>query len=205
MINYLKSCTALVIESCCILLFLHGCTAIPNDSDLTEQLIAQTPPDWVRVYQLNHAENRISEFIPANEEANKWVNKISFESFMNMAQADPIELLLYEVEQYQERCDFVQHFNLFSGYENDYPTSLRLIMCGKSKQLETGEVSMFKAIQGEQRFYTIRLARKVPPFEPSKSEVTQEEIAQWSTFMKRIIVCDPESTQHPCPSQSQHQ
>ncbi len=62
---------------------------------------------------------------------------------------------------------------------------------------------MVKAIQGQQGFYTVKLARKVAPFEPSKSEVTPEEIAQWSTFMKRIIACDLESTQHPCPQKPQ--
>jgi hypothetical protein len=200
MINLKKPGAALVIKSCWVLLILHGCS-IPPGSDMTEQLIAQPPSDWVRIYQMNQDGNRISEFIPPDEEALNWKNKVSFESFDDQERADPIELLLYEVEQYQKRCSFVQHFNLFSGFENGYPTSLRLIMCGKSKQLETGEVSMFKAIKGERSFYMIRLARKVEPFEPHKSEVTPAEIAQWSTYMKRILVCVPDSTQHACPQE----
>ena len=197
MTNFIKSCS--VFQCCWIFLLLHGCTTSPAGSDLTEQLIAQPPSGWTRVYRLNEEGNRISEFIPADEEPNKWVNKIWFESFSDMEKADPIELLLYEAEQYKKRCSFVQHFNLFSGYENGYPVSLRLVMCGKSKQLETGEVSMFKAIQGEQSFYVIKLAHKVAPFEVNKSEVTQTEIAQWSTFMKRVLVCDSDNPQHPCP------
>jgi hypothetical protein len=199
MTTFIKSCATSVFQYCWILLFLAGCQINPTGSDLTERLIAQPPSGWTRVYQLNRDGNRISEFVPADEEPNRWVNKISFEAFLDIHHADPIELLLYEVEQYQKRCNFVQHFNLFSGYENGYPTSLRLIMCGKSKQLETGEVSMVKAILGEQSFYVIKLAHKVAPFEVNKAEVTQEEIAQWSTFMKRVVVCDPDTTEHPCP------
>lgn len=201
MLNFIKSCAGNGFKYSWILLLLPGCKADPLGSGLTEQLIAQPPPGWIQVYRLNREGSRISEFIPADEESNKWVNKISFESFMDMQQADPIELLLYEVKQYQKRCKFVQHFNLFSGFENGYPTSFRLIMCGKSKQLETGEVSMFKAIQGEQSFYVVKLARKVAPFEPHQSEVTPAEIAQWSTFMKRIVLCDPATPEHPCPKQ----
>lgn len=207
MLNSIKSCAGHVIKYSWILLLLPGCKADPFGSGLSEKLIAQPPPGWIQIYRLNQDGSRISEFIPADEEANTWVNKISFESFMDLQQADPIELLLYEVEQYQKRCKFVQHFNLFSGYENGYPTSFRLIMCGKSKQLETGEISMFKAIQGTQSFYVVKLARKVAPFEPHQSEVTSEEIAQWSIFMKRIILCDPEAPDHPCPpkvSESNH-
>lgn len=176
---------------------LYGCAG-NNPPESPEHLLAQPPSGWVNVYQLVSKGNRISEFIPADEDPLTWTNKVTFESFATIPATDPIDLLLFDVDQYKKRCTFVQHFNLFSGYENNYPTSLRLVMCGKSNTLETGEVSMLKAISGDSNFYIVRITRKVPAFEPQHSGFTQEEIAQWSVYLRRISVCDESSINHPC-------
>jgi len=199
MLDFVKSGTGFIFIFYSLFVLLQGCQTNPPEFDTTERLIAQPPSGWIRTYQLNQEGERISEFSPADEDKNKWVNKISFESSLALQHADPIELLLKDAEEYKKRCNFVQHFNLFSGYENSYPTSLRLIMCGKSKQLDTGEVSMIKAIQGDEHFYVVKLTRKVAPFEPHKPDVTETEIAEWSTYMKRIFLCNPQTPQHPCP------
>jgi hypothetical protein len=178
---------------------MAGC-ASTDSASTAELLIAQPPPGWVNVYQLNQKGNRISEFIAGDDDNLDWTRKVTFESFPNISEADPIDLLLYEVEQYQEKCNFVQHFNLFTGMENNYPTSLRLVMCGTHKALEKGEVSMFKAIQGDENFYLVKMTRRVAPFKPHQSEVNNDEIAQWSVFFKRILVCNDEQDTHPCPS-----
>ena len=200
MIKSTKFRPFLILLYCWVAFSLSGCnTNSSQKGDFTEQLLAQPPKDWVRVYRLNNEGNRISEFVPANEDPYKWANKIVFESFQKLQSADPIELLLYEVEQYQQRCEFVQHYNLFSGLENGYPTSLRMIMCGKSKQLETGEVSMLKAIQGEESFYVVRISRWVPAFKPLQADVPKPTIATWSTYMKHISLCNPAKSDHLCP------
>ena len=182
------------------MILLCGCATRMSPAS-TEQLRAQPPAGWVKVYQYNHAGSRISEFIPANEERLKWTNKVTFESFAPAAYTDPIDLLLFEVDQYQKNCNFVQHFNLFAGLENNYPTSLRLVMCGKSEVLKTGSVTMLKAISGDRNFYIIRLTRKVPAFEPHQSDVSKNDIAQWSVYLSRISVCDESSAEHPCTGQ----
>lgn len=169
-----------------------------NAGPSTEKLLAQPPNGWVKVYQLNQDGNRITEFIPADEDKYKWAHKVTFESFPVTRSADPIDLLLYEVEQYKKRCNFVQHFNLFSGIEKGHATSLRLVMCGKSNVQETGEVTIFKAIQGRENFYIVRISRKVPAFEPHKSILENEEVKQWSLYLKRISLCSEDSPDYPC-------
>ncbi len=181
-------------------ILLCGC-AVRVSPESTEQLRAKPPAGWVNVYQYNHAGSRISEFIPLDEEQQKWTNKVTFESFAPKVYTDPIDLLLFEVDQYQKKCNFVQHFNLFAGMENNYPTSLRLVMCGESKVLKTGEVTILKAISGDSNFYIIRITRKVPAFKPHQSEVSNEDIAQWSVYLSRISVCDENSPEHPCTEQ----
>jgi hypothetical protein len=71
-------------------------------------------------------------------------------------------------------------------------------MCGESRVLKTGEVTMLKAISGAANFYIVRITRKVPAFEPHQSDVSREDIASWSVYLSRISVCDKNSPDHPC-------
>ncbi len=96
----------------------------------------------------------------AEETGSDWTTKLSFESFSELVSIDPIQVLLTEVEQDKKKCNFVQHFNLFSGLENGYPSSVRLFLCGKTTLTNadgsnTGEVKMIKAIQGLDYLYVI--------------------------------------------------
>ena len=92
---------------------------------------------------------------------------------------------------------------LATGLENNYPTSVRLIFCGQNAHTQQGEVSLTKAIQGDEFFYIIRLEKKIAVFEPGEPDFDQQEMAQWSTYLKRISLCNTnpktENT-HQCPS-----
>ncbi|XOV87126.1 MAG: hypothetical protein ACFHX7_19520 [Pseudomonadota bacterium] len=183
-----------------LLAALTACTTTPDAISSSEQLLIQPPAGWKQVYQFNNSETRLADFVPPDESALIWQEKLSLESHARLKTTDPIEILLAEVRRLQDTCTFVQHFNLFAGLENDYPTSVRLIMCGENRSLAKGEVSLNKAIQGEDYLYIIRLTRRVPPFEPHQPEVRDEEVADWATFMQRVSLCNPDrGNAHPCP------
>jgi hypothetical protein len=175
-----------------------NCLAAEAGSQV-EQLIAQPPPAWHPVFAFSNQHHRIAEFIPEKEDDVGWTVKITFESFGQPALVDPIDILLKEVDRYREKCNVVQHFNLFSGLENGYPTSFRMIMCGASNFSGKGEVLMLKAIQGEQYFYVLSLIKRVPAFEPNQPELSEGEIAEWATYFKLLVVCNS-SEQHACPA-----
>ena len=181
-------------------LALNACVSSPEeDKGSSEKLLAEPPTGWVLTYQLNNVTSRLSEFVPAQESVSDWSTKLSFESFLELAHIDPIQALLTEVEQDKKRCDFVQHFNLYSGLENSYPSSVRLFFCGKKKETETGEVKMIKVIQGSNYLYIITFVKKVEPFKPGEAEIKKEEIAGWSTYLRGISLCDSENKSHSCP------
>lgn len=195
---------------CCryliVTLFLAtGCSATSEqeytdtDNPASETLLAQPPGDWIPVYQLNNQRSRISEYVPPSQTRTEWNTKMFFESYKDLVDADPITILLREVTADEEECEFVQHFNLFSGLENNYPTSLRLYMCGRNKTSRYGEVKMVKAIQGNEYFYIIRLVKHLDPFQPNEPAFPKEEIARWSSLMKTITVCDDSLEDHTCP------
>lgn len=178
------------------------CSCASRSPANTERLLVSPPPDWNRVYEFNNDQTRLAEFVPAGERATEWQSKLFLESHAGMRDTDPIEILLAEASRLQENCTFVQQFNLFSGLENGFPTSVRLVMCGENEPVGEGEVSIMKAIQGDNYLYVIRLVRRVEPFEINAPDVEREEIAAWSEFFSRIKVCSDGSGEHACPGAS---
>ena len=167
----------------------------------SERLLAQAPPGWVLTYQFNNDETRLAEFTPADEaEIGKWHTKVSFESHARLTESDPLTVVLAEMDRMKEACKQVQHFNLFSGFENEYATAARMVLCDENKQLQLGEVALIKVIQGNDYLYIIRLTRRRPIFDLATPGLDEDEVATWSDYLGRISVCDSNQAKHPCPA-----
>ncbi|MEX2489865.1 MAG: hypothetical protein WD356_10115 [Pseudomonadales bacterium] len=182
-----------------LLLLLQGCAVTEPEPESTETLLAQPPDGWKQTYQMNNVTTRLTEFVPSGQTNTDWDTRLSFESFRDLAGADPIEVLLNEVEQDKERCSFIQHFNLYSGYENGYPTSIRLIMCGENERTEKGEIELIKAIQGNDYLYIVRMLERIPPFEVNQPDFATGKMAQWASYFKMVSLCDTAREEHSCP------
>ena len=164
-----------------------------------EILLATPPKDWISIFQLKNDSTRLTDFIPPDQSKNNWSTKISFEArSTETLSLDPIELLFLEAEADQSRCNRVSHYNIFSGLENNYQTSVRLFLCGENTFTHRGEIKLIKAIRGDGYLYSVRIVRRTPPFDVNKEDITQQEVALWSTYLRKISVCDG-STEHPCP------
>ena len=198
---------------CLALLILSSCMAqspkseadpVAEDGGLLdsdgERLIASAPKNWQLIYQLNSGEVRLTDFIPPDETEKDWQTKLSFEAHTQLADIDPISIVMGEIKSKNEICSNIDHSNLFSGFENNYPTSVRLIQCGENAHLQMGEINLIKAIQGNDYFYIIRFQKKVPVFERGKAEFTNDEVATWASFLKLVTLCDTRDTNHACPS-----
>ena len=166
--------------------------------DQTEQLLAVAPSNWQVAYQLNTGATRIVDYLPLNEAEPDWQRKLSFESHQTLTYLDPIEALLAEVAKVRETCDQVQDFNLFSGFENNYKTSTRLLLCGKNVLTNNGEISLLKVIQGNDYLYFIRMLKRTAPFKDREPDMATAEIAEWSRYLSNIKLCDPRQPQHAC-------
>lgn len=182
------------------LLLSAGCQSEPQAPlASTERLLMEPPEGWERVYQFNNNKTRLTEFVPPGETADEWNIKLSVEAHADLTDNDPLDLIMAEVERLRESCRFIQHFNLFSGLENGYPTSVRLTVCGENRAIRMGEITLIKAIGGKDFIYLLRLNRRVPMFEETSPDVHQEEVGVWSNYLSRITVCDGGNPEHPCP------
>ena len=143
--------------------------------------------------------------MPPEQDAANWETKLSFEAYSAQTLSiDPIELLISEAAEDERKCSFVQHFNIFSGYENNYETSVRLFLCGENEFAGKGEVKLVKAIRGTEYIYSVRLLKRINPFEVGQAAFTDDDMKLWSTYLNSISLCD-NSAAHPCPATGQPQ
>lgn len=173
-------------------------TGVEAAGENQERLIAIPPTNWQTVYQLNTGQSRMVEMIPGDESEDDWVSRLTFESNQDLVRFDPITLLDGESDDLHTRCEFVRWYPVFSDFENGYPTSVRMFMCGKHRQTGRGEVSLFKIVQGDDYLYSIRFQRRVAAFELEEPEIPDSEIADFSDYLRRVIVCNG-TPDHPCP------
>lgn len=173
-----------------------------------EQLLATPPQDWQQTYRLNTEKTRLVDYIPAAdaetaaanpEDGNAaWKTKLSFESHQALAEMDPISILMGELDTMRQNCEKIESFNLFSGLENRYPTSVRLTFCGENAHTGEGEISISKAIQGNDYLYLIKLIHRVPAFDANNNNVPEQLVASWADYFGQITVCDNTRPDHPC-------
>lgn len=167
----------------------------------TEYLVASEPAGWLRTAQTDSVGLRMTEFIPADPRDAADGETLSFESLTGNPLPDPIEFLTTMGEDAREDCDGFNHYNTFSGLENNYPTSVRLFVCNRNLATEQGEVTLIKAIRGNDYFYVITRTRRIAAVDDQTDSppIAEEEMAAWSLYMRGVSVCDPRVEDHPCP------
>ena len=164
-----------------------------------ELLIASAPEGWVQVGGLNQGQVRIAEYANPENLSPDRVDSVRFESQAGDPLPDPIDFLLGMREELRGQCKGVRDFPISSGYENGYPTSVRLMLCREKGDTPRGEVRMVKAIRGAEQFYIVSRSRNAPPFAPEQEPMSVEDMAIWSAWFARVHVCDTRSTEHSCP------
>ena len=163
-----------------------------------ELLLASPPAGWVETAALATPALRMAEYGPP-EEPEGTVERVTFEAQPGAPLPDPIEFVLAVSRDLHARCKRFQDTNVSSGYENGYPTSVRLMVCEAFQDSPHGQVVMAKAIQGEEQFYVITRRLQVPEVPPGELPLPRQAMAEWTTYLKHISLCDTRGDAHPCP------
>jgi hypothetical protein len=169
--------------------------ASPQEGEL---LLATPPQGWVETGAMQTPVLRMAEYGPGQETEGE-LERLTFESQVGKPLPDPIEFVLAVSGDLKARCDGFEDINISSGHENGYPTSVRLMICPKFKDSPHGQVAMAKAIQGSEQFYVITRRLQGPPMEGRGQPLSAQAMAEWSSHLKRVQVCDTRSDLHPCP------
>ena len=164
-----------------------------------ETLLLEPPPAWVRVSQEVDDKFRLAEFIPVSQETDEWQDKIFIESNSLLPLPDPILFLEAMGREIKTECDGTSDANVYSGVENGYETSVRLLICNKNRNSARGEVTLIKAIRGNDNFYVISRARRSEVLQTDSSPLPDKEMGEWSLYMRSVKLCDTRDANHPCP------
>lgn len=163
-----------------------------------ELLLASPPEGWTEAGAVQTPALRMAEYGPPQETEGE-LERITFEAQGGDPLPDPIDFVLAVSRDLKARCERFEDINVSSGYENGYPTSVRLMICPEFKDSPHGQVVLAKAIQGNEKFYVITRRLRVPRAEGQGQPLTAQEMAQWTTHVKQVQVCDTRSGEHPCP------
>ncbi|MEZ5560686.1 MAG: hypothetical protein R3E86_19335 [Pseudomonadales bacterium] len=163
-----------------------------------ETLLAAPPADWQETGTLSSPVMRMVEYMPETQPDDA-IDRVTFESQAGPELPDPIEFLRGLEQDLLNRCTRIEAVNIYSGTENGYPTSVRLLVCHSYKDLGQGEVLLVKAIQGYEYFYTITRSRRVPPIAEDDEPLPAEVMAQWSAYLRDVHLCDTRREGHACP------
>jgi hypothetical protein len=164
-----------------------------------EMLLAGAPAGWVETASLATPVLRMAEYGPPDADEPP-IERVTFESQSAAPLPDPIDFVVGVSSDLSQRCNGYEHFNIFSGEENGYPTSVRLMLCGEFKDSPHGQAVMTKAIQGTEQFYIVTRRRLVPLPAAEEGLLSTQSMAEWSTFFRGIGLCDTRSTEHSCPA-----
>ena len=172
--------------------------AEPPQPEEGELLLAAPPRGWVETGAVRTPVLRMAEYGPPDE-AEGTIERLTLEAQSGEPLPDPIEFVLGVSRDLEMRCDGFENINISSGYENGYPTSVRLMICPQFKDSPHGQVVMAKAIRGAEQFYVITRRRQGPSLVGQGDPLTAQSMAEWTTHLKAVQLCDTRGEEHPCP------
>jgi hypothetical protein len=175
-----------------------GVTTAPEG---TEQLLASAPEGWRQVFRSERAGTRLVEFVAPDSPLDEWTEKLAFESFGGTPLPDPADMLARLARDQSETCPRFSDHATFDGEENGYAVAVRLFVCGEDPLTRSAQVTLIKAIRGEENVYVITRARRLPPIaaDAEAPALPTETMAEWSLFMRAITVCEVGDAEHACP------
>jgi hypothetical protein len=165
-----------------------------------EQLLAAPPGGFKEVFSSDNPGLRMVEYIPRDETRDSWQQKVTFEALSGEPLPDPIEFMnALAADQAGACAEGFSEYTTFSGLENGYPTSVHLMVCRRNRVFEQSQITMLKAIQGNESFYVITRAQRAAPLAEGASPLSEAAMGGWALYLKAISLCDGSRAEHPCP------
>lgn len=175
--------------------------ATDDDGSRGEQLIGQPPQGWKRIGGTSLETLKRAEFAPEDEIETDPKRRITFESMVEDPLPDPIEFVNALAADRNRECGTFRPYTTFAGEENGYPTTVNLLVCHRDRKTGRSEVTLMKAIQGNDAFYVITRGQQGPPIpKDGQPEIEETVIGAWAVYLKSITLCDDERAGHPCPT-----
>ncbi|MEQ8234516.1 MAG: hypothetical protein RLW61_06395 [Gammaproteobacteria bacterium] len=178
------------------IVFLTGLLAAMSawsaDPPEGEQLLFAKPEGWHEVFSEVEDNLTTNEYVPKDQTAENWTEMVTVQVVFGMADASPDGVLSRIVRHLEEGCPGFSAQPIELGGTGDYPTLAVMLMCPKNPDSGRGDFILVRGIAGEESFYILQKAWRVPPFAPdSPPPVSLEERKFWLGYLAYLTVCDP--------------
>lgn len=163
-----------------------------------ERLLTGLPHDWEVGFQDRKGNVQTTEFVPKGQTVNNWKEMITVQTFFGGIPGQGIKGLQANISKMVKSiCKDVEISNITEKNENGYPIIFWQQFCPYLEQTQKGEVTFYKAIQGNDSVYLIQKAWRTPDKE--YSTVTNEDVVHWTKYLSSVSVCDGRIKGRECP------
>jgi hypothetical protein len=175
-------------------LFLAGvASAFAAEPLQDENLLISVPQGWEMVTSDKQDGITLSEFVPKGQTAADWRQMITIQIFHNLRKTDAKGFLdkMTDAAKSQNQNDLFVARSLDMPENGEYPSHGVLWYCGQAKYSGKGEVTLIRAIRGQDALYLVQRAWRQEPFTSIKqASVSQKDIDDGVAYLKKANVVD---------------
>ena len=164
-----------------------------------EVYIAGLPAGWNVGFQESNEIGHHAEWVPSGQPAKEWRDMIAYQLFPKLIDLAPDQFLAKMADHYAASCDQVLATDIEGTPNNGYPGALRVLACTRNKVTGMGEVTLFRAVMGEEAFYVAQRAWRMEPFEPGTIPITGEQLDSGRKVIEYGLACRQNTATRPCP------
>ena len=164
-----------------------------------EVYIAGLPAGWTLGFQESNEIGHHLEWVPQGQPVKDWRDMIAFQLFPKLIDIEPDHFLVKMADHYAQSCDQVLATDIEGTPANGYPGAIRVLACTKNKVTGLGEITLFRAVMGQEAFYVAQRAWRMAPFSAEAIPVTGEQLDSGRKLIEYGLACRSNNPNRPCP------
>jgi hypothetical protein len=172
----------------------------PTRWQVGENVMALVPSGWKMGFHARQGNLQITEFVPEGQTVDNWKSLLTIQIVFGGLSKTPRQVFEEAVALGRRLCPNEESVLITTGEENGYPFALWMQMCRNNPQVNQAEVTLFKVIQGNDSFYFVHRAWRMPTVSPNQAiPIDPNELVEWGRYMRHVGVCDTRIPARKCP------
>ncbi len=191
MMVFIRKLSSLVFLTVVFVSFTHSfATAETPAPTIGEEIIIQNLPKGFTIgFKQGDDKRRIIEYVKDNETVENWSQLITIQMYHHLEVLPEVFLSKLE-KQWGAGCENSPSATINPLIVNGYKAATTLMRCPLNKVTGKPEITLFKALKGQDSFYVFQKAFR---FTPSK-----EQLEEAKAYLDSVVVCS-KSKEHACP------
>lgn len=162
-----------------------------------ERLQVPQVQGWKVVNSVNDQSGEATEMIPETETAEAWTRRIALQAFRG-APLTTKDFLDQVAQRTAPVCDGATAGPVSLGKVSGKEAGTRTVACGRYKGDGKGTFTLFYVIRGNTALYVVSRIWRGAPFDPATMPISTDEMAEWTSYVNAIELCDTTDPAHAC-------